>query len=140
MEQEVVAIIRRNIAHLMGIREIPSMNALSKQAKLADKTVSNLMADDVISNPTIKVVVSIAKVLKVEPWMLMIDDFPFDKVKGRPLRTMSGPTYVIADAMEHESKTTQLLMMESASQTLRGIDNKYSKLIKDAQANYLKNP
>lgn len=137
MEKETVAIIRGNIANLMGLRNISSMYALSVQAKVADKTVSNLMADDVISNPTVKVLTSLARVLRVEPWMLLVEDFPFEQIKGKPLKQIHGPAYVVADAMEHETHVVQLLMMEAVSHALRGIDPKRSNYIKEEQASYL---
>lgn len=137
MEQETVDNIRHNTTTLIGLRGFESLHAFCKKAKMDYKTVANLLADDFISNPTVKVVHKLAKALSVEPWMLMVRDFPFDQIKGHPLRTMSGPTYIVANAMEHEEKNVQLLMMESASQTLRGIDDKRSAQIKDAQASYL---
>lgn len=137
MEQTIVNTIRANIARLIKLREFSSLTKLAQAAGLDPKTVTGLMAKDALPNPTAKNLYKIAKALKVETWMLMIEDFPFDQVKGKALKTMSGPTYVIANAMEHEEDGVKLLMMESASQTLRGIDDRRSLSIKKAQASYL---
>ena len=137
MEQETVDNIRHNTTNLISTGDFESLHAFCKKANMDYKTVANLLADDFISNPTVRIVYKLSKALGVEPWMLMIKDFPFDQVKGRPLKTMSGPTYIIANAMEHADHNVQLLMMESASQTLRGINDKHSQKIKKAQASYL---
>lgn len=130
--------IRRNIATLVSMRGIPSLTQLAHQARLDPKTVTGLMAKDALPNPTAKNLYKLAKALKVEPWMLMIEGFPFYQVKGIPLRSISGPTYTIANAMEHEPENIKLLMMEAASHVLRGVDPRWSNHIKDVQTEYLR--
>lgn len=138
MEQETIDIVRKNASTLIGLRGFETLNSFAKHARMDYKTISNLLADDFISNPTLKVVHKLAKSLKVEPWMLLVKDFPFDQVKSRPLKSLSGLTYVVANAMEQETDTVKLLMMESASHVLRGVDAKQSDQIKEAQTAYLK--
>lgn len=137
MEPEIVEIIRGNISVLIKLRGVPSLTKLAQSAGLDPKTVTGLMAEDSLPNPTAKNLSKLAKALGVKVWMLMIEDFPFDHIKDRPLRKMRGPAYVVADAMEHEPENIQLLIMEAVSHVLRGIDPKWSNHIKDIQADYL---
>lgn len=139
MEKRIDEIVSDNVLRLFSKSGIKSQTELAKKSGVSQKTINFLLDKETISNPTATVLDRLAKTLKVKPWMLLIKDFPFDQVKGKPLKAISGPTYVVANAMEQESQTVQILMMEAASHVLMRVDKKQSLAIKEAQANYLNN-
>lgn len=138
MENEIIEVIRKNIATLVKLRNLRSLTQLANKSGLDPKTITGMMAADAMPNPRTKNLVKIARALKVEPWMLLVENFPFHMIKGKPLKKLSGPSYVVANAMEQESQMVKMIMMEAASQALSNVDNEQSAAIKDAQAQYLK--
>lgn len=137
MKQRIDEIVSNNVLRLFKSSGLKSQNELAKVSGVSQKTINFLLDKDVISNPTVTVMERLAKYFGMEPWMLQIPDFPFDQVKGKPLSRLSGPTYVVANAMELETQDTRMLIMEAASHTLLNIDKKQSYAIKDAQSKYL---
>lgn len=138
MKQRIDQIITENILRLYKTKGFKSENELAKKSGVSQKTVNFLLDESTVSNPTATVLERLSACLGCESWMLHIPDFPFDKLKHPHLKTLSGPTYIVASVMEQEPLPVQLLMMESASHVLMSIDKKQSTVIKDAQAVYLK--
>lgn len=122
----------------MALRKIPSGNALAKESGVSQRTISNILAEDEIPNPSAKVLGKIAKSLGVKPWMLLVPNFPFEAIKGKPLGGIHPLTYTVMEAMEREPETIKLLIMEAVSHTLCKIDTPSSHEIKEAQATYLR--
>lgn len=137
MKKRIDQIVSENVRRLYQVSGIKSENELAKKSGVSQKTVNFLLDEAIVSNPTVAVMDRLAKHFGVKAWMLMIEDFPFDHVKTPPLNSFSGPTYSIADAMEHEPLPIQLLMMEACSHVLMSVDKKQSASIKADQARYL---
>lgn len=137
MKKRIDQIISENVRRLYEANGLKSENELAKKSGVSQKTINFLFDADIVSNPTATVLERLAKHFGIKPWMLMIEDFPFSLVKTKPLNSFSGPTYVIADAMERVALPVQLLIMEACSHVLLSVDKKQSVSIKADQARYL---
>jgi transcriptional regulator with XRE-family HTH domain len=138
MQEDQVEIIIRNVQRLMELRGVPSGSALAKMAKLNQATVSKLLEKDEISNPTMRVLESIASALGVPAWMLLILDFPYQSVAGRkPLTRLSDEGYLVLRAFESAQPMVRYAILEAVAHATCKTDEKASCQIKDMQSKYL---
>ncbi len=122
----------------MILRKIPSGNSLSRAAGVDQKTISNLLADNTLPNPTTKVIQKIAKALKVEAWMLLVPGFPFEKMTEKPLKTLSPISYNLLEHMEAEPDAIKLMILHAASHALCQLDDKRSHKLKEIHARWFR--
>lgn len=71
--------LRNNLSILME-RDSLSETGLAKRAKVAQKTVNNIM--NLRSAPTLDVLTRLAQALNVTPWLLVMPDLPSDMLRS----------------------------------------------------------
>ncbi len=128
--------IRTNIRRLMERDAIRSENALAKMANVDQKTINNLLAHDTLPNPTTKVLAAIATSFRVEPWMLLIQDFPWDAVSTKPVDHISSSSYRLLSAVEQADDEQRKAILDYAVFQLRENERR-ANLIRDARSQYL---
>lgn len=134
----IAANIRR-LVDTKRVKEAGTISALAKKAGLSKPTLTTFMNEPELRNISMDTLVACAHVLKVEPWMLLIPDFPFDAIKTLPVKKISASGYTLLDIYEQESDFVKYGMMEAVSHSLCKVDENRSHQIKEAQATYLVN-
>lgn len=71
--------LKNNLSILME-RDSLSETGLAKRAKVAQKTVNNIM--NLRSTPTLDVLTRLAQALNVTPWLLIMPDLPSDMLRS----------------------------------------------------------
>lgn len=131
----MLAVIRKNVLKAMERDKIPSGNALSKIAKIDQKTVSSILSEDSAPNPTLKVITALAKALKLEPWMLLVPDFPIDTLGRRRLKTISKKGYQILKIFELAPEHSQASILDFAAYNMQS-DSNLAREIREIRAEY----
>jgi len=136
-------IIKENLKSLMRELGIPTPYALAKICKVDQKTANNLISDNgnPNANPTIKVIESYANPLKIEPWMLLMKNFPFKEVikNKRILKEITPEGYLLLSAFESAPENVRYSIMDAVALAISHTDITSTNMIKESQAAYIKN-
>lgn len=120
----------------MQLRGIPSGNALAKECKVSQRTISSILAVDEFPNPSIKVLTNIAKALNVQAWMLLIDNFPFESIGlTKPLQQITAEGYRLLHVFENVNNDTRKSILDYALYQMRH-DPKYADRIQEIRGTY----
>jgi len=131
-----VQIIAANTKRLMKTGDW-NLSSLSKDSHVDHGTISKLLSDYALPNPTTKIITGLANSFKVAPWMLMIENFPFDSLGNRqPLTQISTSGYMLLELYESASEEKRKSLLDYVAYQLRA-DPKAEHKIREAQTKYL---
>lgn len=114
--------LSRNIKRLMAIAGIPSMTNLADRCagEITPKSITRMVNTPDEGNPTLEKMQVIARALKVKPWMLLLEDFPFeDTRREKNLNKISANGYEMLRIFEEASIEKQQSMLDYAAYNLR---------------------
>jgi hypothetical protein len=135
-----VEIIKENIKRLMRLNDIKSAYALAKSCSIDTKTVNNLISKEHANpniNPTIKKIESYAKPFQVHPWMLLVQDFPFEIIEKSQLEKITPEGYVLLQAFEQASPDSRKQILNNLAYLMQ--ENDHNK-VQSKQLRKLINP
>lgn len=135
--------IRNNITRLRDLREVTVTYIAKKSRSLVTQSsLSKFMSHPEESNPTVKTLRGIAAATRIEPWMLLIKDFPFEGANGEPLSKISKEGYLFLCAFEKATPETRRSLMKQMADMVSEFDNdkKNSKQLKDDCSDYSSTP
>lgn len=131
-------IIANNTKRLMALFDM-NVTTLSKQAGVDHGTISKLRSEDTLPNPTVKIITGLANAFGIEPWMLLIENFPFNVGRNRlHLKSISEDGYIMLKVFEScDNETVRYALLEAAKQAIKPLDERASNQIADIQSTYL---
>lgn len=133
----IAIVIRDNVTKLMLLRGIKSQTQFAKTVGVAQRTINKLYLPE-ITPPSLSTINSIAESLKIEPWMLLVPNFPWEKVSGSNVKTISAHGYTLIRNYEHASAATQQALLMQMAWLLENNENnsRGSDQIKEASQQF----
>lgn len=131
-------IVSDNIVTLME-RESLGVNALGRKLPglVSPATITKFTATPDEANPKISTIQHLSEALKVSPWMLLIEDFPFEVLKNRKLlNKVSADGYALLSLYEAATAEKRKEILNYVSYQLKdtpGVERK----IQDTKDRYL---
>lgn len=119
---KIAIVIRDNITELMKIRGFKSQTQFAKAAGVAQRTINKLYLPEV-TPPSLTTVNSIADGLKIEPWMLLVPNFPWESLKKSNVKRFSAHGYTLLNNYEHSSAATQQALLMQMAWLLENNEN-----------------
>lgn len=110
----IAVVIRDNVTRLMEQRGFKSQTQFAKAVGVAQRTINKLYLPDA-TPPSLVTVVAISDGLKLEPWMLLVPDFPWDKLTRENVKTITPHGYTLIKNYEFSGPSTQqAILMQMA--------------------------
>ncbi len=130
--------IAANIRKLVDLGYVENISSLAISAGMTKPTLTTFMKEPQLRNLSINKLLAIAQAAKVEPWMLLVPDFPFEELKNdRPVKCISPMSYALLRTVESKDDSVKLMLLEAVSASLRIIDERGSDQLKETQAAYM---
>ena len=133
-------VIAKNIETLIKLQKskIVHASALAKKMGVSKTTTTALLKDPDSSNPTLKKLQGMAESLKIELWMLFVEDFPFEVVNSTPLKKISASGYEVLCLFEQLDDATRKSVLDFIAYQVQG--TRQEQQVRDVQAKYIKQP
>jgi len=104
--------------------------------KITSTTLGNFLNEPEERSPWVKTILTLANVLKVEPWMLMIKNFPFEEMGiGKRVKKISPAGYRLLVLFEQATPDQQKSLLDYVSYQLKdspGVERK----VRETQTRY----
>lgn len=132
--------IIRNIKKSCAVAGLtPTEVARKSKGMVTQSTLSKLLSYPEESNPTLKTLIGVSNATGTQPWMFLLEDFPFESVKQiKPIKKISKEGYILLKAFEESSSETKLTILKQIGYMLDNYDdNKTSAMfVKETAKEY----
>lgn len=103
---DIILAIRKNVSKVITRSGQTSQAKFAEHCGLAQATINKIFNSDT-EIPTTKTILTIAERNGAAPWMLLMNNFPFQATGKKPIREISAEGYRLLDAFEHSSNQTK---------------------------------
>lgn len=136
---KISEIIRNNVATLMDIKKAPSQSAFARHCGVAQKTINKMFTNE-NEIPSTTTVESVATKNGAAAWMLLLSDFPWEAIQGKPITKISADGYRLLQAFERSSSVTKAALLTHMAFLLQMQEGKNAEaeVIMEEQKKYLK--
>lgn len=132
-----------NIAVKVNINNAKAVFGIDYDIDIAEKSgglitqsaLSKFLCSPETNNPTIRKIRGMAYGLKIEPWMLLVPNFPFDAIGHKPLAKISRDGYRLLAAFESLPDDKRKEILAFAAFQVRD-DPASSRKIEDVRTSY----
>ncbi len=130
--------IQRNILRAMQLRGIDNPNQLAEKlkGKVTQPGLYMLLRNPEENNPTIKTLRAISKVLEIEPWMLLMPNFPFESIGGKPVCTVTHEGYRLLAVFESLPDDKRKAILDYTLFQINEAAPQQAKQIRDTRTHY----
>lgn len=133
--------IASNIKALVDSGRADSISGLAVRAGLTKPTLTTFIKEPELRNISIDKLIAIAHVLRVDPWVLMLPDFPIDCIgQGKTLSTISHEGYRLLSVFEGLADDKRKAILDYVLYQLKEEEATKAKQIRDARAQYKARP
>ncbi len=141
--------ISQNLQRLIEVADNPSRKEIERMTdmagvKVTSTTLGNFLNEPEERSPWIKTILTLAYVLRAEPWWLMVKNFPIKEVKDLERRKgklprISADGYALLHAFETApNDMARYAMLEAVKQAVSVYSDNSSNLLAEAQSRYIK--
>ncbi|WP_287601254.1 hypothetical protein [Thiothrix sp.] len=133
--------IASNIKALIQAGRADNVSTLAVRAGLTKPTLTTFMKEPELRNVNIDTIIAVAEVLRVEPWILFIPDFPVDTIgHGRPVKRITGEGYRLLNVFESLPDDKRKAILDFALFQIAEAAPVQAKQIREARAQYTVKP
>lgn len=129
--------IRNNVSKLITLSPVDSQAKFAALCNIGQKTINKLFISD-MDVPSTRTLVAIAEKNNAAPWMLLVESFPFQKIRGKPIKSISPRGFELLQAFENSSEETKNSVMAHIAFSLQTVDGNTSeaKAVMETKAEY----
>lgn len=132
--------IKQNVEKAKKLRGIDYDIEIARKSggMITQSAISKFMTAPETSNPTVEKLRGMAKGLKIEPWMLLVPNFPFDALtNAKVVSSISPEGYRLLAAFESLPEDRKKAILDFVLFQLQQSHPPQARLIQEARAEYV---
>ena len=130
--------IKKNIEEAKRLRGVEYDIDIARKSGglITQSAISKFMSAPETSNPTVEKLRGIAQGLKIEPWMLLVQNFPFEFMGAKPLDQITGEGYRLLTVFESLPDDKRKTILDFVLFQINEVAPAAAKQIREARATY----